>query len=118
MESVVALADLANTRSICVVSPSASNVTSLPASLKVSTSAPSVDLAPELAGGEDDDLVALGGEVVRAGAEVLAHELPPQLAHGLLAVMGPRWSPLVTSRVVARMTRGHLPSEHVWRLPP
>ena len=45
-------------------------------------------LAPELAGGEDDDLVALGDEVVRGGAEVLAHELPPQLAHGLLAVVG------------------------------
>jgi len=34
-------------------------------------------LALEVNRGQDDDFVAFGDEVVRLGAEVLAHELPP-----------------------------------------
>lgn len=39
--------------------------------------------------GEDDDLSPSAMKVMREG-ETLAHKLPRQLAHGLLAVVGPR----------------------------
>jgi hypothetical protein len=89
MKSVPAFAYFAKTRSVCAVSPSASNVIGLPSSLKVSTSAPSVASPPSSWVARTTTLLPSADEVVPGGAEVLAHEVPPQLAYGLLAGVGP-----------------------------